>query len=174
MKKLQVSELASAGLRAGDMILLSGELFTARDAAHRRLSELLAAGEPLPFPLDGAVIYYCGPAKAPPGRVIGSCGPTTSRRMDCYAPALYALGVAATIGKGARGAEVADSCLRGGSLYLCAVGGAGALAAARVTACRVEAFAELGCEAVLRLTVKDFPLITAIDGKGGNIFEPHP
>ena len=174
MKTVTVSELTTAELTAGEPIALSGCLYTARDAAHRRFLSLLAEGRPLPFDPRGAVIYYAGPAAAPPGRVIGSCGPTTSGRMDAYAPTLYDLGLAATIGKGQRGPAVCEAIRRGGSLYLCAVGGAGALIASAVKACEVVAFPELDCEAVRKLEVENMPLIVAIDGKGGNLFDRRP
>ena len=169
MKQITVDTLSHAKLTAGEPIALSGCLYTARDAAHKRLMELLASGRPLPFDPKGAVIYYTGPTAAPAGRVIGSCGPTTSGRMDPYAPALYDLGVVATVGKGQRGAAVCEAIRRNGALYLCAVGGAGALIASKVKACEVAAFPELGCEAIHRLEVEDLPLIVAIDGFGGNL-----
>ncbi|MCL2030573.1 MAG: FumA C-terminus/TtdB family hydratase beta subunit [Oscillospiraceae bacterium] len=170
MKHITVNELRQAQLTAGEPIALSGCLYTARDAAHKRLAARLAAGEPLPFDPRGAAIYYTGPAAAPPGRVIGSCGPTTSGRMDPYTPALYDLGLAATIGKGQRDAAVCGAIRRNGALYLCAVGGAGALLASKVASCEVAAFPDLGCEAIYKLEVEDFPLIVAIDGAGGNLF----
>ncbi len=169
--KLYTDELKNAPLTAGETLLLSGVLYTGRDQAHKRFMELLDAGHPLPFPASGAALYYAGPTAAPPGHAIGSCGPTTSGRMDAFAPRLYDLGLAATIGKGQRNREVCDAILRNHALYLCAVGGAGALIASCVTDCTVVAFPELGCEAVHRLTVKHLPLITAIDGLGGNLFE---
>lgn len=157
-------------LHAGDRVLLSGTVYTSRDAAHKRIFALLESGGELPYPLEGAVIYYSGATPAPEGLPIGSCGPTTSGRMDIYAPKLYDLGVAATIGKGGRTPEVVQSIRRNGAVYLCAVGGAGALAAQSVISCEVIAFDDLGCEAVKRLEVKDFPLIVAIDCHGGNLF----
>lgn len=127
-------------------------------------------GKPLPYPLDGAVIYYSGATPAPDGLPIGSCGPTTSGRMDVYAPELYDRGVAATIGKGERTTAVEEAIRRNGAVYLCAVGGAGALAARSVVSCEVIAFEDLGCEAVKRLEIRDFPLIVAIDCHGGSLF----
>lgn len=157
-------------LRAGDRVLLSGFIFTARDAAHKRICSLIDEGGELPFCLDGACIYYAGPTPAPPGAVIGSCGPTTSGRMDRFAPKLLDLGLAAMIGKGERNSEVTDAIMRNSAVYLCAVGGAGALAAECVKSCEEIAFHDLGCESVKRLLVKDFPLIVAIDSEGGNLF----
>ncbi len=158
-------------LRAGDRVLLSGTVYTSRDAAHKRIFEHLEKKQELPYRLDGAVIYYAGPTPTPEGMVIGSCGPTTSGRMDPYTPRLLDLGVAATIGKGDRSQEVADAIVRNQSVYLCAIGGAGALAALSITDCEVIAFEDLGCESVKRLEFKDFPLIVGIDCRGGNIFK---
>ncbi len=160
----------AAEIKAGDRVILSGSVYTARDAAHKRLFELLDKGEPLPFPLEGSSIYYAGPTPTPKGLPIGSCGPTTSCRMDKYSPRLFDLGVKCVIGKGERNGAVCRSIEKNGAVYLCAVGGAGALAAASVTECEVIAFPELGCESVKRLRFKDFPLICAIDSKGGNLF----
>jgi len=167
MKRIHTSELRGAGPVAGERILLSGVLYTARDAAHRRFSALLDAGVPLPFSLKDAVLYYAGATPAPPGCVIGACGPTTAARMDAFAPRLYDEGVCATVGKGPRSEAVAAAIVRNGALYLCALGGAGALAACCITACEPVAFEDLGCEAVLKLTVQDFPLIVGIDAGGG-------
>ncbi len=157
-------------LRAGDKILLTGTVYTARDAAHKRLMALLDAGEPLPFPLHDSVIYYSGATPAPDGRPIGACGPTTSSRMDPYTPRLYRLGVAATVGKGPRDDATNEAMRQHGALYLCAIGGAGALAAAHVRSCRVIAFDDLGCEAIKQLEVEDFPLFVAEDCQGGSLF----
>ena len=158
-------------LRAGQRVLLSGTVYTARDAAHKRLMALLNAGENLPFDLSEAVIFYSGSTPAPPGLAIGACGPTTSSRMDPFAPRLYEAGVCATIGKGERSAAVTDAICKTGGIYFCALGGAGALAAQHVTACDVIAFPELGCEAVKRLTFHEFPLIVDIDCYGYSIFQ---
>lgn len=157
-------------LRAGEHVLLSGVVFTARDAAHQRIVAALEAGEPLPFELAGEAIYYCGPAPTPPGRAIGSAGPTSSYRMDPYAPLLYSRGLKATIGKGDRGEAVREACRDYGCVYLVAVGGAGALLADCVTEAEVVAYAELGPEAVRRLVVRDLPLIVAYDAHGGSVF----
>ncbi len=158
-------------LHAGDRVLLSGTVYTSRDAAHKRIFECIENNKPLPYDLIGAVIYYAGPTPTPPGMAIGSCGPTTSKRMDPYTPRLLDMGVAATIGKGERSAEVCEAIVRNKSVYLCAIGGAGALAALKITDCEVIAFDDLGCESVKRLTFSDFPLTVAVDCNGGNIFK---
>ncbi|MBQ7542360.1 MAG: fumarate hydratase C-terminal domain-containing protein [Clostridia bacterium] len=158
-------------LHAGDRVLLSGVVYTARDAAHKRIVSRMDANEPLPFELCGACIYYAGPTPAEPGAVIGSCGPTTSGRMDRFAPRLLDAGLAAMIGKGERSADVVEAIVRNGAVYLCAVGGAGALAAQSVKSCREIAFHDLGCESIKRLEVEDFPLIVAIDAQGNDLFK---
>jgi fumarate hydratase subunit beta len=157
-------------MRAGDRVYLSDTIYTARDAAHKKLFELLDRNEPLPFPLKDAVIYYAGPTPAREGEPIGSCGPTTSGRMDKFAPRLYALGLAATIGKGERSEDVARAIAQNEAVYLCAVGGAGALISRHIKAAEDIAFPELGCEAIRRMTVEDLPLIVALDCAGGDIF----
>ena len=158
-------------LRAGDPILLSGVIFTARDAAHKRMVELLEASMPPPFDLAGQTVYYAGPCPAPPGRVIGSVGPTTSMRMDSYAPRLIREGLRVMIGKGERGDAVADAIRRYSGAYLAAVGGTGALLSLCVEKAELAAFGDLGTEAVYRLCVRDMPLVAAIDCFGGNIYE---
>ena len=162
---------AAPDLRAGQRILLSGTVYTARDAAHKRLMALLDEGAPLPFPLTDGVIYYCGSTPAPEGLPIGACGPTTSSRMDPYTPRLYDLGLCATIGKGERDAATCAAIARNSGVYLCAIGGAGALAAKCIKSCEVIAFEDLGCESVKKLVFEDFPLIVAIDCEGGNILK---
>ena len=162
---------AAPTLCAGDRVLLSGTVYTARDAAHKRLIGLLEQGEPLPFDLKDATVYYAGPTPSAPGRVIGSCGPTTSSRMDPYAPTLLDLGLVAMIGRGPRNEAVCEAICRNGAVYLCAVGGAGALAAKCITSCEVIAFGDLGCESVKRLTFREFPLIVGIDCRGGSVFQ---
>jgi len=157
-------------LHAGERILLSGTVYTARDAAHKRLAALIEAGQPLPFPLRDACIYYAGPTPARPGQVVGSCGPTTSGRMDPYTPLLLANGLGAMIGKGERDKAARRAIAEHGALYFCAVGGAGALAARCVRSCEEIAFPDLGCESVKRMEIEDFPLILAIDAQGGNLF----
>lgn len=163
---------AAETLRAGDRLFLSGTVYTSRDAAHKRIFSLLDSDQPLPYPLRDSVIYYSGATPAPDGLPIGSCGPTTSGRMDIYTPRLHDLGLCATIGKGARSPAVLEALVRNRALYLCAVGGAGALAAKSVTACEVIAFEDLGCEAVKRLQIRDFPLIVGADCHGGSLFVP--
>ncbi len=172
MLKINVSELKNHidSLKSGERILLSGTVYTARDAAHKRLFELLDRGESLPFILSGAVIYYTGPSPAQNGRPVGSCGPTTSSRMDKYTPRLLDLGLSAIIGKGERSLDVRKSLVENKAVYFCAVGGAGALMASHVLSAEEIAFLELGCESVKKLVVKDLPLIVAIDCHGGDIF----
>jgi fumarate hydratase subunit beta len=160
-----------ATLRVGDQVLLTGTIYTARDAAHQRLSALLAEGKPLPVPLQNLIIYYCGPCPAKPGDAIGSCGPTTATRMDGFTPQLLSLGVKATIGKGPRSAEVRQACAAYQALYLVATGGVAALLARKVRRCEPVAFEDLGPEAIYRLEVLDFPLIVAYDNCGNDIFQ---
>lgn len=166
-----LTDEAIRGLRIGDRVLLTGLAYTARDAAHKRLVDLLERGEPLPVDLRGQVIYYVGPTPARPGEVIGSAGPTTATRMDRYAPLLHAHGVKATIGKGGpRSAAVVEALRRHTALYLLATGGAGALLGKHITASELVAYEDLGTEAIRRLTVRDFPLIVANDAHGGDLF----
>ncbi len=157
-------------LCAGDSVTLSGVVYTARDAAHKRIFDILAHGGELPFDINGSVIYYAGPTPTPPGLAIGSCGPTTSSRMDVYAPKLYDLGMAASIGKGPRSPEVCEAIKRDSAVYLCALGGAGALATRCVKSCEVIAFDDLGCESVKCLVFDSFPLTVGIDCRGGSLF----
>ncbi|MBO4894520.1 MAG: fumarate hydratase C-terminal domain-containing protein [Clostridia bacterium] len=157
-------------LRAGDSVKLSGTVYTSRDAAHKRIFELLENGGELPFEIDGASIYYAGPTPTPEGRVIGSCGPTTSGRMDKFAPSLLDLGLSSMIGKGERSEEVCEAIVRNKAVYFCAIGGAGALCSKSIISCDEIAFFDLGCESVKKLTFKDFPVIVAIDCHGGNLF----
>ena len=163
-----------APLRAGDTVLLSGTVYTARDAAHKRMMELLDAGESLPFPVEGSAVYYVGPTPERPGQIIGSAGPTTSGRMDAYSPRLLDLGQAIMIGKGARNQAVKDAVVRNGAVYLAALGGAGALMAASVEELEVICWEDLGCEAVRRLTVRDLPLTVILDAHGGDLYESGP
>lgn len=161
-------------LRAGDTVLLSGVVYTARDAAHARMDELLNQGQPLPFELQGAAIYYVGPTPERPGCAIGAAGPTTSGRMDAYTPRLLELGLACMIGKGKRSKEVKEAVVNSGAVYLAAIGGAGALMAGSVQSCEVIAWPDLGCEAVRRLVVKDMPLTVLLDPWGGDLYESGP
>ena len=158
-------------LRAGDEVLLSGAILTARDAAHERLAGMIAAGEPLPIDLTGETIYYCGPTPARPGRPIGSAGPTTASRMDPYTPALLERGVRGMIGKGRRSATVKEAITRYGAVYFAAVEGTAALLGRCVQSAEVVAFPDLGAEAIYRLTVERFPVIVANDGRGGDLYE---
>lgn len=155
-------------LTSGDRVLLTGTIYTGRDAAHKRLFDLIAQGQPLPVDLKGQVIYYVGPAPAKPGRVIGSAGPTTSGRMDAYVPALLALGLKGTIGKGLRAKEVVDAMRQFKAVYFGAVGGAAALISRRIKKARVVAYPELGPEAIFELYVEDFPLTVINDCRGGD------
>lgn len=157
-------------VRAGEKLLLSGVCYTARDAAHKRLLDMIARGERLPFDLDGATIYYAGPSATPPGKVIGSCGPTTSSRMDGFTLPLLDRGLACMIGKGSRSAQIKEEIASRGALYLCAVGGCGALYASHIVSSRVIAFDDLGCEAIRELVLRDFPVYCAYDLHGGDLF----
>lgn len=170
---LNVNELRSncKSFHAGDRVVLSGTVYTSRDAAHKRIVSALESGERLPYDLKDAVIYYAGPTPAPEGLAIGSCGPTTSSRMDVFAPTLLDKGVVAMVGKGERNDAVCDAVVRNGAVYLCAIGGAGALASKCITDCKVIAYDDLGCESVKELTFESFPLTVAIDCNGGNIFK---
>jgi fumarate hydratase subunit beta len=159
------------GLNIGDEVLLQGTVYTARDAAHKRMAEALNRGEDLPFSLSGQIIYYVGPCPAPAGRVIGSAGPTTSGRMDAYTPALLEQGLKAMVGKGPRNPEVIAAMQKHGAVYLAAIGGAGAYLAQRITAAEPVAYPDLGPEAILKLELQDFPCIVAIDSRGNNIYD---
>lgn len=158
-------------LKAGDRVVLSGTVYTSRDAAHKRITQFIEQGRELPYSLNDAVIYYAGPTPAPEGLAVGSCGPTTSGRMDVYAPDFLDRGVAAMVGKGERSKAVCDAIIRNKAVYLCAIGGAGALASKCITSCEVIAFEDLGCESVKRLSFDRFPLTVAVDCSGGNIFQ---
>ena len=167
---LPLSPQAAAAVRAGEAYNLNGVLYTARDAAHKRLVELLDKNQELPFDAQGQVIYYVGPCPAPPGKVIGSAGPTTSGRMDVYTPRLLAAGIWGLVGKGDRSPEVVAALKKHGAVYFAAVGGAGALIARHITAAQVVAFPELGPEAIYRLEVRDLPVVAAIDSLGNNYY----
>lgn len=161
-------------LRAGDKLTVSGTIYTARDAAHKRLTELIASGEELPLDIRGAAIYYAGPTPEKPGQVIGSCGPTTSGRMDAYAPGLLDRGLAVMIGKGDRNAAVIDAIVRNGAVYLAAMGGAGALMGSCVKAARIVCYEDLGCEAIRELKVENMPLTVIIDSQGNDLYKSGP
>jgi fumarate hydratase subunit beta len=165
-----LDESTARSLRAGELVELSGILYTARDAAHKRLCEALAAGEPLPFDARGAVLYYVGPTPGAPGQVLGSAGPTTSYRMDAYAPALLCAGVRGMIGKGDRSPGVVEAMRRAGAVYFAATGGAGALLARCIVESETLAYPDLGAEAVRRLRVAAFPAVVAIDAEGRSLY----
>lgn len=158
-------------LKAGDSILLSGVIYSARDAAHKRLIDLLDEGKELPLNIKDETIYYVGPSPAKPGNVIGSAGPTTSYRMDAYAPRLMDLGLKGMIGKGARNKEVIDAIVRNNAVYFGAIGGAAALIAKSIIKSEIIAYEDLGAEAIRRMEVKDMPLVVIIDSKGNNLYE---
>ena len=158
-------------LKAGDSVLISGVIYTARDAAHKRLCELVAQGKELPIDIKDSVIYFVGPTPARPGEVIGSAGPTTSYRMDAYSPTLIELGHTGMIGKGKRDANVVNAMKEHGAVYFGAIGGAGALLAKCIKKADVVAYEDLGAEAIRRLEVEDFPVIVIIDSEGNNLYE---
>ncbi len=160
-----------AQLRIGDRVFLSGTVYTGRDAAHKRLVALLEKGEELPLPLSGQAIYYVGPTPAPPGKPIGSAGPTTSYRMDPYAPALMDVGLKAMIGKGQRDKSVKESIVKNKAVYLAAIGGAAVVVAQAIKEAQVIAYEDLGPEAIRKLTVENMPCVVANDTEGGDIFE---
>lgn len=166
-----INEEVSTTLKAGDSILLSGVIYTARDAAHGRLINLLNEGKELPINIKDQVIYYVGPTPAKEGEIIGSAGPTTSYRMDSYAPRLLDLGLKGMIGKGARNSEVIEAIKRNKGIYFGAIGGAGALLSKCITACEIIAYDDLGAEAIRRLEVKDMPLTVIIDSEGNNLYD---
>lgn len=170
---LDCSELRAFApkFKAGDRVVLSGRVYTSRDAAHKRITAALEAGEELPYPLKDAVIYYAGPTPAPEGLAVGACGPTTSSRMDVFAPKLLDNGVVAMVGKGERNEAVCDAIVRNKSVYLCAIGGAGALASKCIKSCKVIAYDDLGCESVKELQFENFPLTVAVACDGSNIFK---
>ena len=167
---LPLTEEKAIQLKSGDTVYLTGVIYTARDAAHKRLVELYSEGKPLPFDMEDAVIYYVGPTPAKPGAVIGSAGPTTSYRMDAYAPTLLGLGLRGMIGKGKRSSEVISAMKDAGAVYFGAIGGAGALLSNCIKKAEVIAFDDLGPEAVRRLEVKEFPLVVVIDCRGNDLY----
>ena len=168
---LPLTEDVIEKLKVGDEVFLTGTLFSARDQAHKRLSELLEKGEDLPVDLRGQTVFYMGPAPTPEGKIIGSCGPTTAYRMDPFTPALMDYGLKGTIGKGARDREVVDSVVRNKGLYFYAYGGCGALYAERIASCELAAFEDLGPEAMYKLEVEDFPVVVAVDSEGGDMYD---
>lgn len=168
---LPITKEIAHSLTAGDYVYLTGTLYSARDAAHKRIMENLAAGGELPLPIKDQTIYYLGPTPAREGQVIGSAGPTTSSRMDKYTPTLISLGMTGMIGKGRRSAEVIEAIKENHAVYFAAVGGAGALLSKCVVNAEVVAYEDLGAEAIYKLEVKNFPVIVVIDDKGGNLYK---
>ena len=166
-----ISDEAAKSLRSGDYVYITGTIYTARDAAHKRMAEALAAGEKLPIDMKNNIIYYMGPSPAREGRPIGSAGPTTASRMDKYAPDLLDLGLTGMIGKGKRSSAVIDAIKRNGAVYFAAVGGAGAILSQRIKSSEVIAYDDLGTEAIRKLQVEDFPVIVVIDSEGNNLYE---
>jgi fumarate hydratase subunit beta len=166
-----ISDDALTGLTAGDEVCISGKIYTARDAAHKKITELIKSGEKPPFDFAGQVVFYAGPSPAKPGRPIGSIGPTTSGRMDMYSPLLISKGLKIMIGKGSRSREVVDAIVNFRGIYFAAIGGIAALMAKCVVSAKVIAFDELGTEAVMELEVKNFPAFVAIDSRGRNLYE---
>ena len=168
---LPITDEDTKSLKAGDSVLLTGTIITGRDAAHKRLFELIEKGEELPVDVKGELIYYVGPAPAKPGYAVGPAGPTSSYRMDKFTPALLDLGMKGMIGKGARSQEVIDAIVRNGAVYFAAIGGAAALIAKSIKKEEILCYEDLGTEAVRRYTVEDFPCIVAIDSEGNNVYE---
>lgn len=166
-----ITEEQTRKLQAGDIVYLNGEIFTARDAAHKKLVDLIEAGEELPFDLEGSIIYFVGPTPPKPGEPIGSAGPTTSYRMDSYSPTMLKNGSKGMIGKGKRNQDVKDACKEYGGIYFGATGGAGALLGKKITAAEVIAYPELGPEAVRKITVKDFPVTVINDTHGADLYQ---
>lgn len=166
-----ISKEDAKSLKAGDYVYLTGTIYSARDAAHKRMSESLAKGEPLPFDIKGNVIYYMGPSPAREGRPIGSAGPTTAGRMDPYTPALLDLGMGGMIGKGKRTQEVVDAIVRNGAVYFAAVGGAGALLSQRIKSSEVIAYDDLGPEAIRKLEIENLPVVVVIDSEGNDLYK---
>ena len=171
---LPITDEDIKNLKAGDSVLLSGSIITGRDAAHKRLYELIQKGEKLPVDIKGELIYYVGPAPAKPGYAVGPAGPTSGYRMDKYAPSLLDLGLKGMIGKGARNKEVVDAIVRNKGVYLVAIGGAAALIAKSIKREEILCYEDLGTEAVRRYEVEDFPCIVAIDSNGNNVYETEP
>ena len=168
---LPLTEELAKTLHAGDELLVSGVIYTSRDAGHKRMCETLARGEELPFDPKDATIYYVGPTPAKPGQVIGSAGPTTSGRMDAYAPTMMSVGARGMIGKGARLPEVVDAMKKHSGVYFGAIGGAGALLAKCIKSCELIAYEDLGAEALRKLYIEDMPLVVIIDSEGNNLYE---
>ena len=173
MKKIHapMTREEARGLKSGENVLISGTIYTARDAAHKRLCELAAKGEPLPFDVKDSIIYFVGPTPAKPGQAIGSAGPTTAYRMDAYSPTMIRLGQTGMIGKGKRSKEVVDAMKECGAVYFGAIGGCGALLSKCIKKAEIVCYEDLGAEAVRRLEVEDFPVVVVIDSNGTNLYE---
>ena len=173
IKKLQTpfTREDARSLKAGDSCMITGVIYTARDAAHKRLCELVAQGKPLPMEMENAIIYFVGPTPAKPGQAIGSAGPTTAYRMDAYSPALIAIGQTGMIGKGKRSPEVVEAMKKHGAVYFGATGGCGALLSKCIKKAEIVAYEDLGAEAIRRLEVEDFPVTVIIDSEGNNLYE---
>lgn len=173
IKKLQTpfTREDARSLKAGDSCMITGVIYTARDAAHKRLCELVAQGKPLPMEIENAIIYFVGPTPAKPGQAIGSAGPTTAYRMDAYSPALIAIGQTGMIGKGKRSPEVIEAMKKHGAVYFGATGGCGALLSKCIKKAEIVAYEDLGAEAIRRLEVEDFPVTVIIDSEGNNLYE---
>jgi len=169
--QVPISKEDARSLKSGDYVYLTGTIYTARDAAHKRMKETLDHGESLPMPIEQNVIYYMGPSPAREGRPIGSAGPTTASRMDKYAPKLLDLGLGAMIGKGKRNQAVKDSIVKNGAVYFAAIGGAGALLSKCIVSSEVIAYEDLGAEAIRKLEVKDFPVVVVIDSNGNDLYD---
>lgn len=173
MKSLEISKINEwvKDLSVGEEVLLNGYVYTARDAVHKKFAALIEEGKDLPIDVSGAMIYYAGPTPSKNGMAVGSCGPTTSSRMDKHTPMLLDMGLGGIIGKGERNADVVESIKKNKAVYFCALGGAGALYASCIKECEVIAFDELGCESLKRMKVENFPVFVAVDSNGGNIFD---
>lgn len=173
IKKLQTpfTREDARSLKAGDSCMITGVIYTARDAAHKRLCELVAQGKPLPMEMENAIIYFVGPTPAKPGQAIGSAGPTTAYRMDAYSPALIAIGQTGMIGKGKRSPEVVEAMKKHGAVYFGATGGCGALLSKCIKKAEIVAYEDLGAEAIRRLEIEDFPVTVIIDSEGNNLYE---
>ena len=169
--QVPISKEDAKSLKAGDYVYLTGTVYSARDAAHKRMQETMDEGKSLPLEIKDTVIYYMGPSPAREGRPIGSAGPTTSSRMDKYAPKLLDMGLGAMIGKGKRNQAVLDAIVRNESVYFAAIGGAGALLSKCITSSKVIAYDDLGAEAIRKMKVKDFPVVVVVDSKGNNLYE---
>ncbi|MDD2970352.1 MAG: Fe-S-containing hydro-lyase [Lachnospiraceae bacterium] len=169
--KLPLSKEDIVNIKAGDMVFLTGEIYTARDAAHKRIYESIQRNEELPIKIEGSILYYMGPSPARPGKAIGSAGPTTASRMDKYTPILLDMGLSAMIGKGKRSPEVKQAMIKNKAVYFAAIGGAGALLSKAITSSEIIAYEDLGTEAIRKLWIESFPVIVVIDSEGNDLYE---